>query len=37
MKNFVILIPSYNDWDCLNVLIPKIDNILKNKDKSFSF
>lgn len=36
MKNFVILIPSYNDWDCLNVLIPKIDNILKNKDKSFS-
>tara|TARA_Y100000310_G_scaffold320711_1_gene377440 strand:- start:341 stop:1225 length:885 start_codon:yes stop_codon:yes gene_type:complete len=36
MNNFVILIPSYNDWDNLNVLIPKIHNILKNKDKSFS-
>ena len=31
MNNFVILIPSYNDWDNLNVLIPKIHNILKNK------
>ena len=36
MNNFVILIPNYNDWDNLNVLIPKIHNILKNKDKSFS-
>ena len=36
MNNFVILIPSYNDWDNLNVLIPKIHNILKNKGKSFS-
>ena len=25
MKKFVILIPSYNDWDCLDLLIPSID------------
>ena len=36
MKNFVILIPSFNDWDNLNILIPKIHNILKNNDKNFS-
>tara|TARA_Y100000590_G_scaffold469465_1_gene657200 strand:- start:1617 stop:2501 length:885 start_codon:yes stop_codon:yes gene_type:complete len=36
MKNFVILIPSFNDWDNLNILIPKIHNILKNNDMNFS-
>ena len=30
MKKFIILIPSYNDWDCLNLLIPAIDKALKN-------
>ena len=27
---YVILIPSFNDWECLNLLIPKIDQILKS-------
>ena len=30
MKKFVILIPSYNDWDCLDLLIPSIDQSLQN-------
>lgn len=30
MKRFVILIPSYNDWDCLDLLIPSIDRSLQN-------
>ena len=30
MMKYVILIPSFNDWDCLNLLIPKIDQTLKN-------
>jgi len=29
MLKYVILIPSFNDWDCLNLLIPKIDQTLK--------
>ena len=29
MIKYVILIPSFNDWDCLNLLIPKIDQTLK--------
>ena len=36
MNNFVILIPSYNDWDSLNILIPKIHNVLKNLNKDVS-
>ena len=30
MVKYVILIPSFNDWKCLNILIPRIDKILKN-------
>ena len=30
MKKFVILIPSYNDWDCLDLLIPAIDKAVRN-------
>ena len=30
MLKYVILIPSFNDWECLNFLIPKIDQTLKN-------
>ena len=32
MIKYVILIPSFNDWECLNLLIPKIDQTLKNTD-----
>ena len=34
MNNFVILIPSYNDWDSLNVLIPKIHSVIKDLNKN---
>mgnify|MGYP006151390547 CR=1 FL=1 len=30
MKNITVLIPCYNDWDCLNLLIPSIDKHIKN-------
>ena len=30
MIKYKILIPSFNDWECLNVLIPKIDKCLNN-------
>ena len=33
MLKYVILIPSFNDWECLNVLIPKIDQTLKNTNE----
>ena len=33
MNNYVILIPSYNDWECLKILIPKIDDILINSNE----
>ncbi len=36
MKNFVVLIPSYNDWDCLNLLIPSIDKKINNYDINLS-
>ena len=36
MNNFVILIPCYNDWDSLNVLIPKIHNVIKDLNKNIS-
>ena len=32
MIKYVILIPSFNDWECLNLLIPKIDQALKNTE-----
>ena len=34
MIKYVILIPSFNDWDCLNILIPKIDQALKNTNEN---
>ena len=34
MIKYVILIPSFNDWECLNLLIPKIDQVLKNTNKN---
>ena len=34
MINYVILIPSFNDWECLNLLIPKIDQALKNTNEN---
>ena len=33
MLKYVILIPSFNDWECLNFLIPKIDQTLKNTNE----
>ena len=34
MIKYVILIPSFNDWECLNLLIPKIDQVLKNTNEN---
>ena len=34
MIKYVILIPSFNDWECLNFLIPKIDQVLKNTNEN---
>jgi len=34
MIKYVILIPSFNDWECLNILIPKIDQALKNTNEN---
>jgi len=34
MSKYVILIPSFNDWECLNLLIPKIDQVLKNTNEN---
>ena len=33
MIKYVILIPCFNDWECLNLLIPKIDQALKNTNE----
>ena len=34
MIKYKILIPSFNDWECLNILIPKIDESLNNITES---
>ena len=34
MINYVILIPSFNDWECLNLLILKIDQALQNTNEN---
>ena len=34
MIKYVILIPSFNDWECLNLLIPKIDHALKSTNEN---
>jgi len=36
MIKYVILIPSFNDWDCLNLLIPKIDKVLHSLKEEVS-
>ena len=33
MIKYVIIIPCFNDWECLNLLIPKIDQALKNTNE----
>ena len=33
---YVILIPTYNDWDCLNLLIPKIDQVISKTEYEVS-
>ena len=33
MLKYVILIPSFNDWECLNLLIPKIDQALRDTNE----
>jgi|TARA_B110000967_G_scaffold208831_1_gene262390 hypothetical protein len=35
MKNITVLIPCYNDWDCLNLLIPSIDKYINNININF--
>ena len=34
MIKYVILIPCFNDWESLNILIPKIDQALKNTNEN---
>ena len=36
MNKYTILIPCYNDWECLNLLIPNINEISKNIDEEVS-
>ena len=36
MLKYVILIPCYNDWKCLNLLIPQIDEVLTNIQNKLS-
>ena len=36
MKNFLIVIPVYNDWDNLNKLLKKINIIAKKNSFIFS-
>lgn len=36
MNKYVIVIPSFNDWDCLDLLIPKIDECLKGQNVEIS-
>jgi len=36
MKIFQILIPIYNDWDSLNILLSKIFSLNKNSDNKFN-
>ena len=35
MKKITVLIPCYNDWDCLNLLIPSIDSHIEKLDIVF--
>ena len=33
MSKYVILIPNFNDWECLNILIPKISQALEKTNE----
>ena len=35
MKKITVLIPCFNDWDCLNLLIPSIDSHIEKLDIDF--
>ena len=36
MKNFTLILPMFNDWESLNILIERIENILKKTKYHFS-
>ena len=36
MHKYTILIPSFNDWECLDLLIPNINKTLKNLNEDVS-
>ena len=36
MNKYTIIIPCFNDWECLDILIPKIDKEIKNTNMLFS-
>ena len=36
MHKYTILIPSYNDWECLNLLIPSINETLESFNEDVS-
>ena len=35
MKYFTIILPVYNDWDCLQILLGQIEDSLKGTDANF--
>ena len=35
MKKITVLIPCYNDWDCLDLLLPSIDKHVGKIDIDF--
>jgi len=35
MNNITIIIPCYNDWECLNILLPNIDKSIINQNYTF--
>ena len=36
MHKYTLLIPSYNDWECLNLLIPSINETLESFNEDVS-
>jgi len=36
MNKYTIIIPCFNDWECLDILIPKIDKEIKDINVEFS-
>ena len=35
MKYFTIILPVYNDWDCLQILLGQIEDTLKGTEANF--